>query len=365
MNVSRRTAIKKTVLGLGTATLGFSTLKGLTLPKEKKLGVALVGLGRYSSLQLGPALKQTKLCQLTGIVTGTPEKAKKWAKEYNLKPQNIYNYDNFDDIKNNPDIDIVYVVLPNAMHAEYTIRAAQAGKHVICEKPMATTAKDCKKMIKACKAAGVKLGIGYRLYYEPHHLEARRLGTTKHYGEVRLMETSLGFSMANPKSWRLDKKLGGGGAIIDLGVYAIQGCRRVIGALPIRVSAKAYTHQTDIFKGIPEAVFWQMEFPNGVITNSSTTYTSYVDRLYASAEKGWFELRPAFNAVGTKGATMDGAMNFEVPAYQQIAQMDAFADSILNDAPLSASGEEGLIDVQIVEAIFKSIKTRKWQDIDW
>lgn len=246
--MNRRKAIKQTALGLGAMTLGLSNLNGLGLPNNKKLGVALVGLGRYSSLQLAPALEATEHCKLVGIVTGTPEKAKTWAEKYDIPSKNIYNYDNFDSIKDNPDIDIIYVVLPNFMHAEYTIRAAKAGKHVICEKPMGLNPKECKQMIKACKRAKVKLGLGYRLYYEPHHLEARRLSISKEFGEVRMMETSLGFSMANPKSWRLNKEMGGGGAIMDLGVYAIQGCRRVINQLPLRVNATAYTSHQPIFE---------------------------------------------------------------------------------------------------------------------
>jgi predicted dehydrogenase len=145
-------------------------------------------------------------------------------------------------------------------------------------------------MMAACKKANRLLSVGYRLYFEPHHLEARRLGIEKVYGRVKMLETSLGFSMANPKSWRLDKKLGGGGAIVDLGLYAIQGARRVTGEEPVRVQAQAFTLDKNVFKGIPETVFWQMEFPGGALSNSSTTYTSYVDRLYATAEKGWFSL---------------------------------------------------------------------------
>lgn len=359
--LSRREALVK--MSLGAGALAISTFpqavsaQPASLQTTPKLGIALVGLGNYSTLQLAPALQETTLCRLAGIVTGSPDKAKVWSEKYAIPQQNIYNYDNFDKIKDNPEIDVVYVVLPNAMHAEYTIRAAQAGKHVICEKPMALTVKDGQEMIAACKKANRLLSVGYRLYFEPYHLEARRLGIEKVYGRVKMLETSLGFSMANPKSWRLDKKLGGGGAIVDLGLYAIQGARRVTGEEPVRVQAQAFTLDKNVFKGIPETVFWQMEFPGGALSNSSTTYTSYVDRLYATAEKGWFSLGPAFNAIGTKGYTRDGEMNCQTNAYQQTAQMDDFAHCILHNRTSIVSGEEALKDIRVLEAIFQSIES--------
>jgi predicted dehydrogenase len=360
---SRREALIK--LSLGAGALGLGTRPYLALADKsaeqapKKLGIALVGLGNYSTNQLAPALQETKLCKLAGIVTGSPDKAKAWSQKYGILQKNIYNYENFDKIKDNPDIDIVYVVLPNAMHAEYTIRAAQAGKHVICEKPMALSVKEGRKMIDACNKANRLLSVGYRLYFEPHHLEARRLGLEKVYGKVKMIEASLGFSMANPDSWRLDKKLGGGGAIVDLGLYAIQGARRITGEEPVSVQAQGFTIDKTIFKGIPETVFWQMEFPGGTLSNSSTTYTSYVDRLYATAEKGWFSLSPSFNATGAKGLTSNGGMSFKTNTYQQIAQMDDFAGCILQNRPSIVSGEEALKDIRILEAIFQSIESRQ------
>jgi predicted dehydrogenase len=358
---SRREALQKISLGLGALAIGApsaETWAGIpAVGQDRKLGVALVGLGNYSTLQLAPALQETKFCRLAGIVTGSPEKAASWSKQYNIPAKNIYNYDNFDQIRNNPDIDIVYVVLPNAMHAEYTIRAARAGKHVICEKPMALTVKDCERMVAACKEAKRQLSVGYRLYFEPHHLEARRLGTEGVFGKVKIVEASLGFSMANPKSWRLDKKLGGGGALVDLGLYAMQGARRVIGEEPVSVTAQGFVRDKAIFKDIYETVFWQMEFPSGALSNHSTSYTSYVDRLYATAEKGWFSLSPAFNATGTKGDTANGPMSFSAPKYQQIAQMDDFATCILQGKKTLVSGEEAIKDIRIIEAIFQSLES--------
>jgi predicted dehydrogenase len=325
--------------------------------EPRKLGVALVGLGNYSTLQLAPALQETRLCRLAGVVTGSPEKAKTWAAKYDLPPGNVYNYANFDAIRDNPDIDIVYVVLPNAMHAEYTIRAAKAGKHVICEKPMALSVREGQQMIDACRAAGRLLSVGYRLYFQPHHLEARRLGTGQVYGPLRVVETSFGFSMANPNSWRLDKQLGGGGALVDLGLYAIQGTRRVVGEEPVQVRAQAFNTNPQVFRGIPETVLWQMQFPGGAVANSSTSYSAYVDRLYVAAEGGAFGLGPAFNAVGTQGYQKEGPMQFTTKPYQQIDQLDDFAGCILDGRQSPVSGEEALKDLRIIEAIWKSIET--------
>src|SRR5215217_4120012 len=148
---SRRDVLKALALG-GAATL-FSphALLAGTSQQKTRLGVALVGLGYYSTDLLAPALQQTKNCHLAGIVTGSPDKAEAWKKKYNIPDKNIYNYQNFDSIANNPDIDVVYVVLPPSMHHEYVIKAANAGKEVWCEKPMAISAKECQEMVDACK----------------------------------------------------------------------------------------------------------------------------------------------------------------------------------------------------------------------
>jgi len=190
--------------------------------KSGKLGIALVGLGGYAGGQLAPALQETEHCYLAGIVTGTPSKIPLWKEKYNIPDKNIYNYENYDSIKDNPDIDIIYIVLPNFMHAEYTIRGAQAGKHMICEKPMAITVADCDKMIAACKKANKFLSIGYRLHFDPYNLEMVRLAKEKVYGELKKM--SAGFSFVAQKGiWRLDKKIAGGGPLMDLGIYCMQG----------------------------------------------------------------------------------------------------------------------------------------------
>lgn len=362
---TRREMIKKLSIGVGSIMLNPGDILSNSFSQQRKLGVALVGLGNYSNLQLGPALLFTKHCYLAGLVTGTPEKAKAWAEKYNVPSKNIYNYQNFDTIKDNPDIDIVYIVLPNFLHAEYTIRAAKAGKHVICEKPLAMNVKECKQMIEACNKANVKFGVGYRLFYEPHHQEARRLGMSNEFGKIKLIESSLGFTRPAPTTWRLNKAIGGGGAIMDLGVYAIQGARRIVGTDPVSVTAQAFNFDKEHFKGIWETVLWQFQFAGGEVAHCSTTYSAYVDRLYTTCERGWFEISPAYNAAGIKGRTIKGAMNIESPKYQQVAQMDDFAISVMQKKQPEATALEGMKDIMIIEAILKAADTGRRIKIDY
>lgn len=357
-NISRREASRKIAIGLGSlAAISSLPVLGATR-KKKKYGVALVGLGSYSNIMLGPAFAHSQNCYLAGIVTGTPAKATEWAARYDIPSGNIYNYENFDKIADNPEIDIVYIVLPNFLHAEYTIRAAQAGKHVICEKPMALNVRECEAMIEACDKAGKLLSIGYRLHFEPHHKEVMRLGKEKPYGPINLIESSLGYHLSDPTLWRLDKKKGGGGAIMDLGVYAIQGARYVVGEEPVSITAQGIRRDNTRFRDIYETIFFQMDFPGGEVANCSTTYSSYVDRLYVSCYKGYFGLKPSFGGNGTKGETSDGSMVFP-EINQQAAQMDGFADCISENRRSAISGEEGLRDLRVIEAVLKAADTGK------
>jgi len=328
--------------------------------KQKgKLGIALVGLGNYATNQLAPALQQTEHCYVAGIVTGTPSKIEKWKSKYSIPHANVYNYQTFDTIKDNPDIDIVYVVLPNSMHAEYVIRAAKAGKHVISEKPMAMNVKECDDMIAACKKAGKMLSVGYRLHFEPFNLEMARLGTKKVYGNVKKMSAGFGFVAGDPNQWRLKKPLSGGGPLVDLGIYCIQGFCYTTGLDPIAVTAQEGP-KTDPqkFNGIEESLTWQMEMPGGIICEGKTSYNDNFNFLRAEAEKGIFELTSAFNYNGQRGNTPDGAMNFP-QVNQQAKQMDDFALAIKNKRPTPVPGEMGKRDVRIIAAIYEAMNTGK------
>lgn len=331
---------------------------------EGKLGIALVGLGAYAGGQLAPALLQTNECYLAGIVTGTPSKIDVWKNKYNIPDKNVYNYQTFDTIINNPDIDIVYVVLPNSMHAEYTIRAAKAGKHVICEKPMAITVKECDEMIDACKQAGKMLSIGYRLHFDPYNLEMKRLGQQKVYGNIKTMNAGFSF-VAQKGIWRLDKKMAGGGPLMDLGIYCLQGVCYTTGMVPIAVTAQSPpVTDTEKFIGVEETLTWQMEMPDGMIVECRTSYSENMNLLRAEAEKGWFELSPAYSYSGLEGRTSDGNMNFS-KTIQQAKQMDDFALAIKNNRPSPVPGEMGRRDMKMVTAIYEAMRTSKRVVIDY
>ncbi|GAB3903197.1 Gfo/Idh/MocA family oxidoreductase [Larkinella knui] len=323
----------------------------------RKLGIALVGLGKYSEGQLAPALEETRLCKLAGIVTGTPEKAEKWKKKYNLPDKNVYTYQTFDQMADNPDIDIVYVVLPNSLHAEYVIRAARAGKHVICEKPLATSVADGRRMIEACQKAGRKLSVGYRLHFDPHNREMMRLGQQKVLGAVKKIYAQNGQKEGYDTPWRLNKKLAGGGPLPDVGVYCIQGAIYTKGEVPIAVSAK-YHPKTDLkkFKEVEEGMDFQLHFADGTVAECKTSYNDAYNQLRGEADQGWFELSPAYAYSGLKGQTKTGKME-QPNVNQQARQMEAFADCILNNRETTVPGEMGLRDVQLVEAIYRAADT--------
>lgn len=323
--------------------------------KDGKMGIALVGLGTYSTDELAPALEKTAHCYLAGIVTGSSEKAARWKDKYGIPEANSYNYERFDEIRDNPDIDIVYVVLPNALHAEYVVRAARAGKHVICEKPMALTVEECDQMIRACREANRLLSIGYRLHFEPHNLEIMRLGRDQPFGPIKKIRAEHG--MSDTKGWRIDKKLAGGGPLMDVGIYCVQACRYATGMEPLAVLAQEGPKtKPDKFQTVEESLSWQMEFPGGVIASCRSSYSEKQNLLRVEAENGWAELSPAYQYRGIRGKTSAGEMNFP-EVNQQARQMDDFALAIQNGRPSPVPGEMGRQDVKILQAIYESMET--------
>jgi glucose-fructose oxidoreductase len=351
---NRRDALKTIILGGATTLFSPNTLFGATSKKKDKLGIALVGLGYYSTDLIAPALQLTKNCYLAGIVTGTPEKAEKWKQKYNIPDKNIYNYQNFDSIANNPDIDIVYVVLPPSMHKEYTIRAAKAGKHVFCEKPMAPSVNDCMAMIKVCKDNKVNLAIGYRCQHDPNTQEFMRIGKEKIYGKPKMITCGAGYVDGRTNHWKQNKALGGG-CMGDMGVYALQGARLATGEEPIAVTAQSSTTRPEIYKEVEETMMFQLQFPSGALAACHTSFGIQMNYLQVNYEKGWLKMEPFSAYLGNKGSHTNGIIDFPLNN-QQAKQIDEDCLAIMNSTPLIAPGEEGLRDIKVVEAIYQAAK---------
>jgi glucose-fructose oxidoreductase len=335
----------------------------------KKLGVALVGLGSYSTNQLGPALRKTEHCQLTGVVTGSHSKGKRWAREYGFPEKNIFAYDTIAQMAGNPDIDVVYVVTPNGLHAEHVIAAAKAGKHVITEKPMANTVAECDAMIAACRDAGVRLTVGYRLHYEPHTAELVRLAHEKTFGPFMKIDSENGFSIdpdARPGTmWRLDSKLAGGGPLMDMGVYVIQAvCMAKDEAAPVAVTAKfGKVTMPKVFTEVEESITWTAEYADGAKADCKATYADQLSSLRAVAEGGWAELAyPAFYYDEPILKTSRGTPHFP-KVNHQVAQLDGMAMELMSGRPSIAPGEMGRRDIAIAQAIYAAARSGQREEV--
>jgi predicted dehydrogenase len=356
MEINRRKFIRNTSLFLGYSMLPFRELYAQS--NQKKLGVCLVGLGNYSENVLAPALQLTTHCNLTGIVTGTPSKIPLWQKKYGIKDKNVYNYDNMNQIANNPDIDVIYIVLPTGLHATYAIKAAYTGKHVWCEKPMAKTVEECQSIISACVKNKVKLSIGYRMQHEPNTQQVMQWAKSKPYGAIKAIKAEVGYHVVDvERTWRLDAKLGGG-TMYDLGVYSLNAARYVTGEEPISVIAEQMTTRPNIFTETDETTRFTLEFPSGAIANCKTTLGEDTHLLQVDCQNGWYKLEPFSMYSGVRGITSDGKLLNQYIENQQAKQMDDDALAIINNSSVLVSGEEGMKDIRIVEAIYKSAKNK-------
>ncbi|WP_125075953.1 Gfo/Idh/MocA family oxidoreductase [Pseudoxanthomonas sp. SGT-18] len=329
--------------------------------RPDSIGVALVGLGYYATNLLAPGLQLTRNCHLAGIVTGSPDKIPEWQRKYGIPDRNVYSYDDFDRIAGNPDIQAVYIVTPNDLHKPLALRAAAAGKHVWCEKPMAMDAAEAQEMIDACRAAGVQLAIGYRLQHQPSTLRLRAMAREKPYGRILKVRADAGFHAYDDvdpanKPWRLLPQHGGG-AMYDMGVYSLQGARYITGQEPVAVSARSGTTRPHLFEGVDETTHFTLEFGDGLVAECSTSFGRNMNLLRADCERGWYQLEPFQTYNGLAGRTSDGQLFDDggVP-HQQALQMDNDALAILEGRPPLVPGEEGLRDMRVVDAVYASAR---------
>ncbi len=362
---SRRDFLQKlSVTAIGFPFLncaGASNQNGLYTPPAEGpvLRVAIMGLGSYAN-RVAEAMKDCKRAKVAGVISGTPEKIRDWQSRFSIPDKNCYNYENFDRIRDNKDIDAVYIITPNAQHHNQTIRVAKAGKHVICEKPMAVNAKQGQEMVDACKKAGVHLLIGYRMHFEPKTLEIVRMRKEGELGKPLFFQGLSGFRIGDPNQWRLKKELAGGGAMMDIGIYSINGARYMVGEEPVWVSAEESKTDPQKFKeGVDETITFQLGFPGGAIASCLSTYNmSYLDRFFLNGEKGFAELAPATGYGPIKGRTNKGELTQPHITHQTL-QMDEMAAIILDGkkAVVPVDGEEGLKDMKIIDAIYEAVRT--------
>ena len=356
---TRRDFIKLTTKAL---TLGISSNLALTSSllaaqsqNTKKIGVALVGLGNYSERLLAPALEACEFCELKGIVTGSPSKIKKWQTKYAIADANVYSYKNMHEIANNPDIDVVYVVVPTALHLKYAEIGANAGKHVWCEKPMAMTVAQCEKMIATCQKNKVQLTVGYRMQHDPNTRRFRDYALKQKFGSVKSIYARAGYAGngAPPTNWRMKKEMGGG-AMYDMGVYPLNGARFLSNMEPIAIIATHDKSHPQIFKEVDETTNFTLEFANDVKADCATSVVRSYNKIRVDNEKGWYELDPMSQYSGVTGRDSESNVFPAIKVMQQSIQMDNDALSILGNGPLLVAGEEGMKDIRIVQAAFAS-----------
>ena len=325
------------------------------------LRVAIMGLGGYGT-RVAEAMRDCKMAKLVGVISGTPSKIKDWQAKYNIPVENCYNYENFDNIKNNPGIDAVYVITPNGLHHDQVIRVAKAGKQVICEKPMALNAKQGQEMVDACKKMNVKLLVGYRMHFEPKTLEIIRMRNAGEFGKILFFQGLSGFIIGDPNQWRLNRQLSGGGSLMDIGIYSINGSRYMVGEDPIWLTAQETKNDPVKFKeGIDETIQFQLGFPGGAVASCLSTYSmNYLDKFFVDGEKGFAELDPATGYGPIMGRTNKGELTQPNVTHQTV-QMDEMAGIILQGKQpiVPVDGEEAVKDLKIIDAIYEAVKTQK------
>jgi len=333
--LNRRKFLKHTATASLLSSIAFCTSTSSSSQSQEEgkkakdnVGVALVGLGYYSRDLLAPALQLTKHCHLAGIVTGSPEKIPVWQEKYGIKDGNVYNYENMHEVANNPDIDVIYIVLPTGLHAEYAIKAANSGKHVWCEKPMARTAAECQSIIDACNKNKVQLTIGYRMQHEPNTQTIMEMGRTKPFGKIIDIVAEAGYTESRKGHWKFSKSMGGG-AMYDMGVYPLNAARYAAQEEPIAVTASHELQRPELFTEVDEITKFKLEYPSGAIANGMVSFAGGYNELKVNCEKGWYELNPFQSYRGVKGQTSEGTKWAAFEGNQQAKQMDDDALALL------------------------------------
>ena len=366
--MSERMATRRDFIKTGGGTLAAAALavKGAgaqarATTADKPFGYAVVGLGSLALSDILPAFAHTTRARVTGLVSGEVDKARATAAKYGVPERGLYSYDTFDRIADNPDIDAVYIVLPNSQHAEFTIRAHKAGKHVLVEKPMATTVKECDAMIAAAQAASRLLLVAYRLRYEPYTQAMIDMARTQQLGKTKVVLCEAGFNIGDPGQWRLQKAMAGGGSMMDIGIYAVNAARYLSGEEPTEVFGYESTTPGDPrFKEVEETITFEMRFPSGVLANCVSSYGTLLNRFRVHAERGSFEMEPAWSRGDLRMRVFKGsAIELrDLPQRDHFAlMMDHLAQCAAGNTQPLTDGRDGRHDLRAIEAIYESMRS--------
>ncbi len=350
-------------LALGAVASGPAEALTQAQAEGRTLGYAILGLGYYATQIIMPRFVECEHSRIAALVSGSPDKLKRFGAQYGVPEGSLYSYETFDRIIDNPAVDIVYVVTPNSLHRSFVERAAKAGKHVMCEKPMATSVADGEAMIAACKAAGRKLMIGYRSRFQAHNIDAIALARSGALGPVRTIVADHGFTIGDPEQWRLKRALSGGGSLMDIGIYSLNAARYLTGEEPVAVNAIESTDRSDVrFRQVEDVITFQLLFPSGATANCVSAYSVNVNRYRISGPRGWVEIEPATGYGGqTMRAQLNGQTGPREPAptrakSQFAGQLDHLSECILTDREPLVGGEEGVRDLKVIEAIYRAAR---------
>ncbi|WP_027480448.1 Gfo/Idh/MocA family protein [Deinococcus pimensis] len=332
------------------------------LPPDQRVGYAVIGVGELTTEELLPAFEASKSSRLAALVSGDVEDARRLARAYGLRDEDALSYDDLEKLGDREDVHAVYIVTPNSLHREYTERAARMNKHVLCEKPMATTVEDAEAMIRACDGAGVKLMIAYRCQYTPQHWALRKLVQDGELGAPRLLDSTNTQMETDPGAWRLKMDLAGGGPLPDIGLYCLNTIRFVLGTEPLEVLATQVRPEDDErFTEVERDFAWIMRFPDGVTATCSTSYDASTARyLNVLAEKGRAVMDPAYDYQGLRleVETPGERSERKIPEQDQFAlEIDHFSECVLRGERPFTPGEEGLQDQRIMAALYESART--------
>ncbi|QWC57480.1 gfo/Idh/MocA family oxidoreductase [Erythrobacter sp. 3-20A1M] len=333
-------------------------------PMEERMRWAVVGLGSFAVGQVMPGFVDASLSRMTAFVSGNRAKAEMLGQRYGV--DRFYSYDDYDRIAQDDEIDCVYVALPVGLHAEYTIRALEAGKHVLCEKPMASTSAECEAMIAAARRNDRRLGVAYRIHFEPTNRTAFEMIAGDALSPLRHIRCDHGFD-ATPESWpphrwRLEKALAGGGSMYDIGIYGLNTAQMMLpDDRPVSVAGVyAYPKDDPRFVEVEGGVEWRMTMASGAVVSGSSSYCyqPYVSRQAYLGAKGAITMDPATtyyeNELVLRAGNGRRAIESGPPARQFADQVDDFTRAVREGRAHRTPGEMGLRDIRLIEAIYRS-----------